>query len=362
MKLQSTVESSHGAHRAPDAPERKVRTSGPTGSEPPAVAPNSSGVWLYSAAYFACYVPYSALVKQLSSGNGSTRLSGVAMLPLSVATSALAMMVVMTALGWWKFATRGHLFGRSLPRPSLWTGFSGLATAAIVVTTTLAYAFEGVSIPYVMLLMRGGVLLLAPIVDRLAKRRVKATSWVALALSVVALGDAIRGRFGTALPWLCALDVGVYLLGYFVRLRFMSYLAKSECVVDQKRYFVEEQMVATPAALGFLAILAVLPLPVCDEVRRGFTLVWTHPDAWKVVLIGILSQGTGLFGGLVLLDARENTFCVPLNRASSLLAGIAAACALAVFGGAMWPSLHELGGALLLVLAVVVLAVGARGR
>ena len=66
------------------------------------------------------------------------------------------------------------------------------------------------------------------------------------------------------------------------------------------------------------------------------------------------------FGGLVLLDSRENTFCVPLNRASSLLGGIVAAAGLWWFAGLAAPTRHELASALLLVCAVVLLAVGPR--
>ena len=41
-------------------------------------------------------------------------------------------------------------------------------------------------------------------------------------------------------------------------------------------------------------------------------------------LIGVFSYGTGLFGSLIFLDKRENTFTVPANRASSILAGVIA--------------------------------------
>lgn len=73
----------------------------------------------------------------------------------------------------------------------------------------------------------------------------------------------------------------------------------------------------------------------------------------------MLSQGTGVFGGLVLLDARESSFCVPLNRASSVLAGVGAGLVLTAFGEDA-PSWPELAGAALLVGAIVVLWVGPR--
>ena len=42
-----------------------------------------------------------------------------------------------------------------------------------------------------------------------------------------------------------------------------------------------------------------------------------------------MSQGTGIFGGLVFLDPRENAFCVPVNRVSSVLGVLVASLVLA---------------------------------
>ena len=85
--------------------------------------------------------------------------------------------------------------------------------------------------------------------------------------------------------------------------------------------------------------------------------MWTHPALPWLVLVGILSQGTGVFGGLILLDRRENTYCVPVNRASSVLAGVFATYALVLFTGAPLPGGPELFGAGLVVVAIVILSV-----
>jgi len=90
--------------------------------------------------------------------------------------------------------------------------------------------------------------------------------------------------------------------------------------------------------------------------------MWSSPALPWVIALGMLSQGTGVFGGLVLLDARENTFSVPLNRASSILAGVGAGFALSTLFPKLThaPHLFELVGAGLLVLAIVVLWGGPR--
>ncbi len=62
--------------------------------------------------------------------------------------------------------------------------------------------------------------------------------------------------------------------------------------------------------------------PCCSDIRHGFTDVLVRGAGVRGARSsGVLSQGTGVFGGLILLDHRENTFCVPVNRASSVARG-----------------------------------------
>jgi hypothetical protein len=325
--------------------------------------PQPSRVWWYAFGYFACYVPYSALTKWLSSASEvqPDALTGLELLPATVLASTVTMLVSFSILGFWRYPTQRRLGPWMVPWPTRFTALSGLATALILLTTTLAYTFEGVSIPFVMLLMRGGVLLLAPIVDALSKRKVRWFSWIALALSALSLLDALLSRGGKRVPFWCAMDVLAYLSGYFLRLQLMSRLGKSDDPAVNRRYFAEEQMVATPFALLFLGAMAWLaPESLRDPLRRGFVGVMGDPRLRWALLAGVFSQGSGVFGGLVLLDARENTFCVPLNRAASILAGVAAAATMALLVGSHWPSGWELFGASLLVVAIVVLWLGPR--
>lgn len=320
-------------------------------------------VWLYAFGYFAAYVPYSALTKALSSGAlGEPRVSGFEMLPCATAASAVGMIATLTALGWWEHASSFEVAGRRLPRPSRWTFLSGVATSAILLTTTLAYSFTGTSIVLMMLLMRGGVLVLAPIVDALSHRRVRWFSWIALAASLAALVDAVATAKSFALGVGALVDVAVYLGGYFVRLRFMSHLAKGS-VEANRRYFVEEQMVATPISLVALALFAWLGTgSVAEAFRSGFVHVPTSAAIGWVILIGLFSQMTGLTGGLVLLDPRENSFAVPVNRAASVIAGIVATALGARWLGGDSLGSGEIAGAALVVLSIAALTLGPRFR
>lgn len=320
---------------------------------------SSWGIWGLALGYFLCYVPYSALTKAMSGGHlpGMTQgINGLELLPVSVLASAVGMFTFITARGWWRYAAQTELFGRRLPRPTRWTFLSGLATAAVVATTTLAYTFEGVSIVFMMLFLRGGMLIIAPIVDLAGGRAVRAHSWAALGLSIAALLVTVGWSTTWVMTAAAAVDIVIYLLAYFVRLRFMSRLAKSDDENANLRYFVEEQMVATPAMLLFLVALAVIGQgETMLAVRSGFTTFLGSGFVLPTVAIGLFSQGTGIFGGLILLDKRENTFCVPVNRSSSILAGVVATWALSVLVGTPSPGGAELLGAGLIVAAIVIL-------
>lgn len=316
-----------------------------------------TSIWWWAAGYFACYVPYAALTKALSSGlidSGSPRVTGIELLPPSVLASAVTITVFLAATGWWRRAGQREVLGRRVPWPGRWTALSGLCSSGIIATTTLAYAFDGVSIVFIMLLLRGGVLVMAPVVDAVSRRRVRWFSWVALALSILSLLVATLGGNGSAeMTVIAALDVGCYLGFYFVRLSLMSHQAKSTDRDTNLRYFVEEQLVSVPALLVALGLGALLlGGDTGAQLRAGFTSFWDRPIVAHGLAIGVLSQGTGICGGLILLDTRENTFSIPVNRASSILAGVVSSALLAAsLGGARLPA-HELAGAAIIVVAI----------
>lgn len=318
-------------------------------------------IWGFAFGYFASYVPYSALTKAVSSGRiGGEKVPGVELLPISAAASLIGMFAFITLMGWWKHASRVRIAGKSVPFPTRWTFLSGLCTSAIIATTTLAYTFDGISIVFMMLLLRGGVLILAPIIDVLGGRRVRWFSGLGLVLSLGALLVAFLEDKdqGFGLTELAVLDVALYLLAYFIRLQFMSRLAKSDDADQRTRYFVEEQMVGTPALMVFLAVCALVDHGAFMHlVRDGFTSFLARPPSIiaTAIVIGVCSQGTGIFGGLILLDKRENTYCVPVNRCSSILAGVAASYVAMWTLGGKGPSSYELGGAALIIGAILVL-------
>ena len=321
------------------------------------------GIWVFAFGYFAAYVPYSSVTKGLTRGKFGEFIQGFELLPPSVMASVVGMLIFVTAMRWWKFAAHTKVMGISVPHPTRWTLMSGICTGLIVVTTTMAYTIDGVSIVFAMLLMRGGVLIMSPVVDAVTGRKVRWFSWLGLALSLGALFVAFAEppRPGTsrwAVSALLLIDIAIYLTSYFVRLRFMSKLAKSDDASATKKYFVEEQMVATPSVLMILGVLAFIGgNESFDLLRNGFTSFWSSSVVPHALFVGICSQFTGVFGALVLLDKSETAFAVPVNRSSSIIAGVMATLVLHFAFNMDLPSAYRFGAAGMIVGAIVFLTV-----
>ena len=364
-------------------------------------------VWWFAFGYFAVYIPYSIFTKMVSGGLLAQddpalaqacldkaadytvcplRVNSFEWLPPTILASIIMMLIFISSMKWWKFATQTtkvKIAGHSLPRPRIWTLFSGICTGLVVVTTTLAYTIDGVSIVFAMLLMRGGMLVMSPIVDTIFKRHVRWFSWAALGLSLLAL---IISNFGpnifegatlgekALMNTMLAIDLIVYLSAYFFRLSFMSKLAKSDNADDTKKFFVEEQMVGTPSIFIILFIAAMFAPGAVENpsgldnmlngIHAGFFTFWHRPALILVlaVLAGIFSQFNGVFGSLILLDKSENAFAVAVNRCSSILAGVIASLVVALVftteldGKALMPNVYTWVSAAFIIGALLFLA------
>jgi protein-tyrosine-phosphatase len=313
------------------------------------------GIWALGLGYYLFYTPYSGLTKALSDGllPGAGAVPGAVLLPATVAATAAAMLGFITAAGWWRYAGRREFFGASVPFPRRATFLSGVCMATIIGTTTLAFTFGGVSIILVLVLLRGGVLIIAPVVDAISKRRVRWFSWAAMLISLAAvlviLGDAASYRLSLA----AAADVATYLAAYFVKFSLMTRLAKSGERDAALRYFVEEQMVATPLLLLALGALAAFGVGgAAAGFRLGFTAFLGSRAVGIALLVGLAYAGLCVCTTFIFLDRRENTFCVPMHCGSSMLSGLTAACALTLIFGQPAPSAPQLVSGGLIIVAL----------
>lgn len=316
-------------------------------------------IWGLGLGFYLFYTPYSGLTKALSSGllgtNGPVR--GTVLLPISALATVAGMFGFITAMKWWKYAGRRQFFGINVPFPRRQTFLSGVCMATIMGTTTLAFTFGGLSIVLVLVLLRGGTLIIAPLVDRIVGRRVRWFSWAAMFVSLMAVLVVLIDAGNYKLSIAAAIDIAAYLAAYFFKLQFMSRLAKSDEREATLRYFVEEQMVASPLLVLALVTLAFIGYgSVMLGFRVGLTSFLGSADAVLAVLVGLFYAALCVCTTLIFLDRRENTFCMPMHCGSSLLSGFTASYTLALLLGQRTPSGAQLASAGLIVLALVFLS------
>lgn len=322
------------------------------------VARTQAGIWALALGYFLCYIPYSMMVKSVSNGllpGMGGPVQGLRILPGALVGTGIGFLAYLLLSGRWRDA--GRIGRRGIPMASnASTWISGLSAAVIIATTTLAYCFTGVSIIFALLLMRGGVLALAPIIDRMFGRRVNWYSWVALGLSLLALLVAILDQSRPEMTLMVMLNILAYLGGYLVRLQTMTHVAKTDDAARTRQYFAEEMMVAGLAILLVpVLLLAIFPVALQD-FGRGYREMLDPATGLPCIGIGLLYAALYLFGTQVYLDQRENSFCIPVNRCASLLSGVSASLLLGGFTGTWSVTAAQWAGAGIVLMALLVLS------
>jgi len=313
-------------------------------------------IWGLGLGYYLSYTPYSGLTKALSSGLlPGTRgpVIGPVLLPVSAIATVIGMFGFITAVGWWKYAGRREFFGVSVPFPRKLTFLSGVCMATIMGTTTLAFSFAGLSIVLVLVLLRGGTLVIAPIVDHIVGRRVRWFSWTAMLVSLGAVLVALSEASSYTLTIAATLDIGAYLAAYFFKLQFMSRLAKTQDRETTLRYFVEEQIIASPLLVLALVVMALIGASdVMLAFRTGLTSFLMTPAAIYAALVGLSYAALCVCTTLIFLDRRENTFCVPMHCGSSMLAGFTATGILAYLYNLSGPTMVQTLSSAFIVVAL----------
>ena len=302
-------------------------------------------IWALGLGFYLFYTPYSGLTKALSSGllpGTHGPVKGTVLLPISAMATVIGTLGFITAKGWWKYAGRREFFGVQVPFPRRLTFLSGVCMATIMGTTTLAFTFGGLSIVLVLVLLRGGTLIVAPIVDKIVGRRVRWFSWTAMVVSLTAVLVVLNDAANYTLTIAAAIDVTAYLVAYFFKLQFMSRLAKSDERSATLRYFVEEQMVASPLLVVVLVVLASIGAgDVMLGFRTGLTSFLMTPGAVFAAFVGFFYAALCVCTTLIFLDRRENTFCMPMHCGSSMLSGFTATAILAYFFNQSSPTMAQ---------------------
>ncbi|MGW2899330.1 arsenate reductase/protein-tyrosine-phosphatase family protein [Streptomyces sp. NPDC001212] len=297
--------------------------------------------WL-TFGYFLSYIPYAMLVKALASGVtplSSQPVSGYELLPAATLGQIAAMMLFLGMSGRWRYMRRSRIGGSRIPMAGRETLAAGFFASLIIGATTMNYTFAGVSILFMLLLMRGGVLILSPLIDVAGKRSVMKHSWLALSLSLIAISVALGDVNGYHLTPAAVVSVLIYLVGYLGRFEIMSRVAKNGVVATNRRFFVEEH-VAAPVWLTVL--LGAGALAGQPQLRAGFTRFLGTPAALGAAGIGVAYEVLFVFATLIYLDRREYTWGVSAWAFASLMSGLVGSFALAWLAGLRAPGSSQL--------------------
>jgi hypothetical protein len=317
------------------------------------------GIWALTLGYFLSYIPYSGLSKAITSGllTGGRLISGFEILPSAAISTAIMVPLFITLMGWWRYGRKRRVFGLNVVFPRRQTFISGIGFAAIILTTTLAYSFSGVSIILALVLMRAGTLIMSPIVDRVFRRRVRWFSWVGVIFSLLALLISFSNVGSYQLSLAAVLNLVVYLAGYALRLFSMTEIAKTGEKEVACSYFVEEQTVAMLALVLVPGVLALIGRGnIANQFRFGFAHLFSGTFALAGWAIGFFYAALGIFLSFIYLDRRENSFCMPLFSCSSLFSGIVASYFLMWSAHGPTPNRLHIGAALLIVTALLVMS------
>lgn len=331
----------------------------------PAVKPVVRVRWLVggmlalAVGYFFWYTPYAALTKALSSGlvpGVDKHVGGLVLLPAAALGSLVGAPLILAATGWWRRIGHRRVLGRMRRLPDRTMITAGFFMALVIATTTLNYTFAGVSILFMLLMMRGGILILSPLVDTVRRRRVRVYSWVALGLSLAAVIVALSDVTSHALTIGAVLSLALYFVGYVGRFRIMSRVAKTGKEAVDRRYLAEEAVSSVVWQVALCVVLALaLPGAWGDALREGFTAFLFSPGAIPAFGIGLLYSALYVYGTLIYLDPREYTWCVPANRCASLLSGLVASFGLAWLAGIAPPGTGQLVATGFIFLAIAAL-------
>lgn len=324
-------------------------------------------------AYFLAYLLFSAFTKYLS-GTYNSYL-------LALASTFACVVVCCGGFAGEAFVAFLHkrppillrTLARILERDVV---VAAACSAIVLIASTIAYGTAAVSLLLPLLLMKGGVLLWGPTVDWLRGTDVPLRARVVLALAAAAIVAALwqkvsLAHLGVGVALICA---AAYVVAYFPKIAVMQ-RHRGDVDADYVPFLLAEMTLtlalALPGALGIALVHyvglqkgvggAAAPLQALSALWRDLSALLRVPGLYA---LAAGSEGAGLFGGLLFLAPVGATLSVPLNRCTSLLAGVVATATLWVLkGGTLleWASRngYEVVGAAAMLVA---LAVGLSGR
>lgn len=292
----------------------------------------ASIVWWLCTGNLFCYIPQYIIIRMATGGLFSslhgTRVTGIELLPLYAIGDLIAVILFLCLSGWMRHISWYRAGPLKVPKIRWYVIASGVCTIGQIITATWAYAFTGISIVFAALLMKAGVLIAAPIVDLMIKTRKRTIywpSWIAAILSLFALAISFLEKADTAITLACIVDIALYVIVHFIKFSIMSKWSKNGDILERRVYVVGEQIIVS---LGFVAVTLLLAVigsqygseTPLHEVWRGLFILPRQGFVFEPLLLGMIATGTGLFSTMILLDHRENTFCIAAVQSASIIA------------------------------------------
>jgi protein-tyrosine-phosphatase len=317
-------------------------------------------LWL-AVGYFVAYIPFALLTRALSHGmlpGMDDEVGGVQLLPMASVGVVVGAATYLAANGWWRYIGLREVAARTRRMPAGQMMIAGGFMAMIIAATIVNYTFAGVSILFMILMMRGGTLIFSPLVDTARRRRIRVYSWAAVVLSLVAVAIALTGVDAYALTLGAVLSLVAYLGGYVGRFEIMSRAAKTGDRQIDRRYFAEEQISSAVIMFAAVVVLAIVGAGAeLGALREGFSPGFVFSEAGGLAfLIGLFYATLYVFGTLIYLDPREYSWAVPVNRCTSVLSVLVASYLLAWLFGAEPPVTEVLIATVFVVAAVAALS------
>lgn len=324
-------------------------------------------VVLLSLGVMLTYVPVMTLTRMASQGlfpsHRGMMVGWFEIMPLYCIGIVALSVVFSFATGWNRFSRQVKVLGLSLPVPRWFVVLSSVMIIGQIITMQWIYAYGGISIVFASLLMKGGLFVVAPLVDltiKARRRKIYWPSWVASIMSLAALILPFLEEVDTTITLACAFDIAMYLVVYFCKITILSRYAKNNLVGERKQYIVEEQLSLSVILLIAMPIAALIGkatgLEPFQSIWNGFTRLPASGFVLEPIVIGLASTTSGICASLVLLDRRENTFCVTLIQSGSVIAGAISSVLLAVFFGQNPPGVLKLVSVAIVLAAIVVLS------
>lgn len=250
---------------------------------------------------------------------------------------------------------------------------AGIATAIIIVTTTLMYSFSTkdfkLSVMVAVVIMRGSVIAIGRIVDAIQSwqgilnKKVTKEENIAFVIALLAVATAVfqPGRPGEVpfyhhLP--AIITLGLYVGAYFLRIYIQNWY-KNMSRGPNEAYLAAEQGIAGVTILAIVMIVAFSStgIPQIQEVREGIR----NPN-WLAVLGGMPFGLAAVPSVLIMMyKGGTATFNVLVNRLTSLIAGTVATLLLVPVLG-KWPGPWDWVSFAMILMAVRYLVKAERAR